>query len=222
MSEVTALDRDTFPAEQFNDPPQQHESATLGMWVFLATEVLFFGTLFLSFFVYRVRWPQDFADAARDLKWWLGGPNTAVLLGSSFCMAMAVHAAKHANGHLVRWLLITIGLGIIFLAIKFTEYGIEYHEHLVPQLNYSVISPEGESRPPHGSLFMTFYFVMTAFHALHMIIGLSVLGVLAWLAHRGKFSREYYNPIEMAGLYWHFVDMVWVFLFPTLYLLRHP
>ncbi|HEY7089253.1 MAG TPA: cytochrome c oxidase subunit 3 family protein [Tepidisphaeraceae bacterium] len=218
----TAFEHDSFPAEQFHDADQQHEAGVLGIWTFLASEVLFFGVLFLGFFVYRTRWPEAFVHGSRELKWYLGTLNTAVLLTSSFAMAMAVHSARESeNRRLVRWLLITIGLGIIFLGIKFTEYAIEYHDRLVPVLNFSDVSPGGELRPPHLRLFMTFYFVMTGFHALHMIIGLGVLTVLMILARRGKFSRAYYNPIEIAGLYWHFVDMVWVFLFPTLYLLRH-
>jgi cytochrome c oxidase subunit 3 len=222
MSEMTVIEHDAFPAEQFHDTEQQYEAATLGMWTFLATEVLFFGALFLSFFVYRVRWTDAFAHGARELKWYLGCLNTAILLGSGFAMALAVHAAREGeNKKLIHRLLLTIALGVVFLGIKFTEYGIEYHEHLIPQLNYSEVSPKGEPRPEHDRLFMTFYFVMTGFHALHMIAGLTVLSTLSFFAWRGKFSAAYHNPVEMAGLYWHFVDMVWVFLFPTLYLLRH-
>jgi cytochrome c oxidase subunit III len=222
MSEMTAIDHDTYPAEQFRDTEQQFVAATLGMWTFLATEVLFFGVLFLSFYVYRLRWTDAFAHGARDLKWYLGCLNTAILLGSSYAMALAVHAARNGqNRKLMHRLLLTIALGVVFIGIKFTEYGIEYHEQLVPRLNYSDISPTGEPRPMQVHLFMTFYFVMTAFHALHMIAGLTVLSVLAIFARRGKFSAAYHNPVELAGLYWHFVDMVWVFLFPTLYLLRH-
>ena len=143
MSQLTVLQRDPFPAEQFDDTDQQYEAATLGMWTFLATEVLFFGVLFLGFYVYRTRWPDAFARGRARLKWWIGSPNTAILLGSSFFMAMAVHAAKHGDRRrLIRWLLITIALGVVFLSIKFTEYGIEYHEHLVPRLNYSDVSPK--------------------------------------------------------------------------------
>jgi cytochrome c oxidase subunit 3 len=137
-------------------------------------------------------------------------------------MAMAVHAAREGKDkRIIRWLLATAALGVVFLGIKGTEYVIEYHEHLVPGLNYADVSPDGKSRPEQDELFMGFYFVMTGFHALHMLIGLGVMAVMMWLAHRGTFTKAYHNPLEMAGLYWHFVDMVWVFLFPTLYLLRH-
>jgi cytochrome c oxidase subunit 3 len=222
MSDVTALGHDTYPAEQFHDAAQQYDAATLAMWTFLATEVLFFGALFVCFYAYRMQWPDAFARGARELKWYLGTVNTAVLLGSSYCMAMAVHAAKRGDRRaLARRLLLTAAIGLIFLGIKGTEYGIEYHERLVPGLNYADVSPGGDARPPQEALFMTFYFVMTGLHALHMLIGLGVLGVLAVLARRGSFTPAYHTPVEIGGLYWHFVDMVWVFIYPTLYLLRH-
>lgn len=222
MSQTTILQRDSFPAEQFEDAHQQSLASTLGMWTFLASEVLFLGAMFLGFYAYRVRWPEAFAHAAGDLKWYLGTINTAVLLASSYFMALAVHAAKHGDQpRLVRRLLITLAIGTLFLGIKFAEYGIEYHERLVPGLNYAPLSPSGEVRPEQELLFMTWYFVMTGFHALHMTAGLAVLATIALLARRGHFSSAYHNPVEMAGLYWHFVDLVWVFIFPTLYLLRH-
>jgi cytochrome c oxidase subunit 3 len=230
MSQVHALEHDSFPSEQFEDGLQQRESASLGMWTFLATEVLFFGVLFTSFFVYRVRWPEEFREGAHELKWWLGTINTAVLLGSSFCMAMAVHASTEADDRkIVRFLWFTIVLGILFIAIKGTEYAIEWHDGLVPYYHWSVIPPselnlpaaQQHPRPPQVELFMSFYFIMTLLHATHMVVGLCVLGVFVWLARRRHFTREYHHPVEVVGLYWHFVDTVWVFLFPVLYLLRH-
>jgi cytochrome c oxidase subunit III len=226
MSEqMTALERDSYPSEQFEDIGQQLETATLGMWTFLATEVLFFGVMFATFYIYRMRWTAAFAHGANDLSETIGTINTAVLLGSSFCMAMGVHAASKNNRRsLFRWMLLTGALGLCFLGFKALEYSIDYREHLIPTINFSTIPPDGppgEVRPPQEQLFMTLYFVMTLFHALHMIIGLGVLGVLITKASRGAFSAEYHNPIEIFGLYWHFVDIVWVFLFPTLYLLKH-
>jgi cytochrome c oxidase subunit III len=218
----TFFSRDTLPAPQFESIGQQSLAATLGMWAFLATEVLFFGVLFAGFFIYRSMAPGDFAETARELSWPLGTLNTAILLGSSFSMAMAVHHAKEGdNRRVARWLLLTGGLGMLFLGIKATEYFLEYREHLIPALNYAATF-DGHDRPRRGELFMTFYFVMTGFHAVHMFIGLGVIGTLVAMARRGKFSRDYPNPVEVAGLYWHFVDLVWVFLFPMLYLLRHP
>jgi cytochrome c oxidase subunit 3 len=218
----TVFEHDTLPAEQFVAVDQQRETASLGMWTFLATEVLFFGVLFTAFFVYRTRWPEAFKEGAHELVWWLGTINTAVLLGSSFCMALAVHAASEAdNRRIARWLWATIALGVLFVGIKFTEYSIEWHDMLVPKFHWSDVSPDGHPRADQLELFMTFYFVMTMFHALHMVIGVGILGTVLVLAKRKHFTKEYHHPVEVVGLYWHFVDTVWVFLFPTLYLLRH-
>ncbi|HZZ42602.1 MAG TPA: cytochrome c oxidase subunit 3 [Tepidisphaeraceae bacterium] len=223
MSQSTIFEPDTYPSEQFQEKRQQDEAATLGMWAFLATEILFFGALFASFYIYRLRWPESFADGATQLKWYLGTINTAVLLASSYCMALAVHHARHGDSKkLIRFLLLTILFGVMFLIIKGSEYVIEYKELLIPALNYSPISPDGQHRLPQVPLFMTFYFVMTAIHALHMLVGLTLLLILVFLARRQKFTAHYHNPVEIIGLYWHFVDMVWVFIYPTLYLLRHP
>jgi cytochrome c oxidase subunit III len=204
---MTALEADTFPAEQFEDAGQQYLTVTLGMWAFLITEIMFIGAVFMTFFIYRTRWPEAFDHGAQLLSWKIGAVNTVVLLASSFTMVMAVHFARMGNQKaLVRWLIATMVLGLAFVAIKSTEYAIEYHEELIPGLKYSDHF-HGHDRPQELKLFMTMYFTMTGLHALHMIVGLGVM------------SAEYNNPVDMAGLYWHFVDLVWVFLFPTLYLL---
>jgi cytochrome c oxidase subunit 3 len=217
------IESEPLPAEQFDDAAQQRHASTLGMWTFLATEVLFFGALFVGFYAMRMRWPDDFASGAHHLKWYLGAINTAVLLTSSFFMAMAVHAAAHGDRQWIgRWLLLTLALGLAFLAIKFTEYAIEYHERLLPYWHYSPVDETtGTPRADQLPLFMSAYFITTAFHALHVTIGLGALSILWFMNRRGRFGRSYHTPVEMVGLYWHFVDVVWVFLFPTLYLLRH-
>jgi cytochrome c oxidase subunit 3 len=215
--------------QQFEDMEQQTHTATLGMWVFLATEVLFFGALFTSYIVCRTRWPLAFRDGSRDLELWIGGANTAVLLTSSLFMAIAVRAAAMGNNPaVVKFLWITIVFGLAFLGLKAIEYTIETHEHLIPVINFTTIPPDQTNlpfsqqhpRPQQERLFMCFYFIMTGFHALHMIVGVGVLLTLVVLTRHGHFSAEYHNPIEIAGLYWHFVDIVWVFLYPALYLLR--
>lgn len=218
-----------YVEQQFEDIEQQTHAATLGMWVFLATEILFFGVLFTSYTVCRTRWPEAFRHGSEDLYLSIGGINTAVLLTSSFFMALAVRAAAQGdNPRIVNWLAITIVFGVAFLALKGFEYSLDYKEQLVPGVNFSAISPEDarkspaqqDPRPEQEKLFMILYFVMTSFHALHMLVGVSLLTVLLILARRRHFSAEYHNPVEIAGLYWHFVDIVWVFLYPTLYLLR--
>lgn len=216
-------------AEQFEDAEQQREAASLGMWAFLSTEVLFFGAVFASYFVYRVRFPEAFRHGSEDMRLWLGGLNTAVLLTSSLAMAMAVHSAARGDSRRIEiYLILTMILGVAFLGIKATEYTIDAHELLVPGANFSTIptdevgkpASQQHPRPDQERLFMVFYFIMTGLHAIHMIVGISVLGTLCVLTRRGWFSAHYHNPIENAGLYWHFVDIVWVFLYPCLYLLR--
>jgi cytochrome c oxidase subunit III len=204
-------------AHQFDDVEQQREASTLGMWIFLATEVLFFGGLILSYSVYRTLYFPAFAEASRHLDVVLGALNTAVLLCSSLTMAMAVHQAESGNAKsLMRFLGVTMLLGTIFLAIKFYEYYEKYKEGLIPGVHFTWPSNDAG----HASLFFIAYFIMTGMHALHMIIGIGVMSALAMLARKGRFTTAYYTPVELGGLYWHFVDVVWVFLFPLLYLVH--
>jgi cytochrome c oxidase subunit 3 len=204
-------------AHQFDDLEQQLEADRLGMWAFLATEVMFFGGLFVCFTVYRTTYPRGFAEGARHLKLWLGAVNTAVLLSSSLTVVLAVHSARHGRRKLIGGLcLATILLGAVFLSIKATEYLLEYREGLVPLFNFTYQGPLARE----VNLFLRFYFIMTAIHALHMIIGIGVFSILAFRALKGRYTPEYHNPVEVAGLYWHFVDLVWIFLFPVLYLLQ--
>jgi cytochrome c oxidase subunit 3 len=198
---------------------QQHTADSLGMWVFLLTEVMFFGGLFLGYTVYRSAYPQAFAEASHHLDIWLGSTNTAVLIASSLSMALAVHSAQtNERRGLIRFLLLTILLGLVFLGIKGTEYLHKFGEHLIPGANFVYSGPHAHQ----VQLFFSFYFGMTGLHAFHMIIGLGLLAALIWQARRGRFSADYYVPVELIGLYWHFVDIVWIFLFPLLYLLgRH-
>jgi len=206
-------------AEQFDDFEQQRESATIGMWVFLAAEIVFFGAIILSFVYYRVSYPGEFAAASNHTKVVLGTVNTAILLTSSLLVALAVHAARREKaGAVTLYLALTAALGCAFLAVKFTEYRQEYLEHLVPGPGFRIEGVEAS----RGKLFFIFYFVMTGIHALHVLIGIGLLSVIAWNALRGEYTRENHNAVEVSGLYWHFVDVVWIFLFPLLYLLgRH-
>jgi cytochrome c oxidase subunit III len=206
-------------AHQFDTLEQQRDVASLGMWLFLVTEVLFFGGLFLTYAVYRYWYPEAFAAASHELIVWAGTLNTVVLITSSLTMALAVHAAQIGQRRaLVALLLVTMALGCVFLGIKAFEYRTEYLERHVPGLNFQ-FDPEHFL---HAQIFFSLYFIMTGLHALHMIIGLGIMSVMVWMSWRGRFTPEYYNPIEVSGLYWHFVDIVWIFLFPLLYLIgRH-
>jgi cytochrome c oxidase subunit 3 len=208
-------------AHQFDDLAQQHEASTLGMWAFLATEIMFFGGALTAYSVYRHSYYDAFAAASRLENWKIGGINTAVLLVSSLCVVLAVHAAQTGNRRwIVRWLLITCVFGAAFICIKGYEYHRLFVEELVPGAHFD---PQREHFPEHlhqpAQIFYAFYFCLTGVHALHMIIGIGVVLYVSWLAHRGRFTPEYHNPVEMTGLYWHFVDIVWIFLYPLLYLI---
>ena len=206
-------------AHQFDSLGQQTEAATLGMWVFLVTEVLFFGGLFLTYAVYRSFYPAAFSAASHELDILLGGINTAVLITSSLTMALAVHAAQLGQRRLLMiFLVVTMVLGTVFLGIKAVEYYHKFAEHHVPGATFQF---EREHQR-HAQIFFSLYFIMTGLHAIHMIIGIAVLLVMWIWAWRGRITSDYAGPIEISGLYWHFVDIVWIFLFPLLYLIgRH-
>jgi cytochrome c oxidase subunit III len=213
-------------SHQFVDVDQQSEASTLGMWVFLATEVMFFGGLLTAFAVYRATATREFALASGNLNVALGCLNTVVLLGSSLTMALAVRAAQlRAYRDLLLWLGLTMALGAGFLGIKAIEYTHDYHEKLVPGWNFQVperqmAAVERAGLNPHKmELFFVLYFFMTGLHAIHLIIGIGLVGVMAYLSWRRWFSAGGALQIEVAGLYWHFVDIVWVFLYPLLYLI---
>ena len=195
---------------------QEHEAIALGMWVFLTTEVLLFGGLITAYIVYRSLYPQAFAEASRHLNVVLASINTVVLLSSSLTMALAVHAAQlDKRRALVGFLVLTMLLGSIFLGIKAVEYYLDFQEKLVPALNFAYEGPNSEQ----VQLFFILYFLMTGLHAIHLTIGIAIVGVIALLAWRHRFAPPRYMPVEVTGLYWHFVDIVWVFLFPLLYLM---
>jgi cytochrome c oxidase subunit III len=202
-------------AHHFDNLEQQREAGTLGMWVFLVTEVLFFGGLFMTYIVYRSWYPGAFAAASHELDITLGTINTAVLITSSLTMALAVHASQTGERRLLLiFLLITMALGVTFLGIKGVEYYHKFTEHHVPGPAFQFEKEYFR----HAQLFFSLYFVMTGLHALHMIIGLGIMTWMLWWSWRGVISAEYYSPIEISGLYWHFVDIVWIFLFPLIYL----
>lgn len=206
-------------AHHFDNLAQQKEAATLGMWVFLVTEVLFFGGLFLTYMLYRSWYPEAFAFSSHELDVTLGTINTAVLIGSSLTMALAVHAAQSGERKLLMMFLVaTMVLGVVFLGIKSVEYLEKFHEGHIPGPAFRF---EAEYFR-HAQIFFSLYFIMTGLHAIHMIIG---LGIMTWMlvwAWNGTITADYASPIEISGLYWHFVDIVWIFLFPLLYLIgRH-
>lgn len=207
-------------AHQFDDAEQQKEAVTLGMWLFLAQEVLFFGGLFLAYAVYRAQYPEAWAAASHELDVQLGGINTVVLISSSLTMAFAVHAAHGGRKRgTIGWLAATALLCLVFLGIKAVEYAAKFEHHLFPSASFAF---HDAALAPQAKIYYSLYFAMTGMHALHMVIG---FGVLCWLlvkAAKGRITAAANAPVEMTGLYWHFVDIVWIFLFPLLYLIgRH-
>ena len=220
---------------------QQREAGALGMWVFLVTELMFFGGMFLAYTLYRTKFPADFASASNHLDLTLGAVNTIVLILSSFTMALAVYSSQVGKQrNQIVCLILTIVLGLTFLGIKAVEYHDKYEDHLIPGqlIPGRPYSPEVQEHGTpddkhklhllpgatvkHVEMFYWIYFAMTGMHALHMIIGVGILSVILFFSWRGRYGPEYHNPVEISGLYWHFVDIVWIFLFPLLYLLgRH-
>jgi cytochrome c oxidase subunit 3 len=200
----------------FDSFEQQREASYLGMWLFLVTEIMFFGGVFTAYVVYRAANSRAFALGSHELDITLGTTNTAVLIGSSLTMALAVWAAQKGKGKLsALYTLATIALGLVFLGIKVVEYSAKFEHHLFPGPNFHWAGSE----PAGVEMFFNLYFILTGLHAAHMVIGIGVLLVVAALAWRGAFTKENHNLVECVGLYWHFVDIVWIFLFPLLYLL---
>ncbi|HKX30071.1 MAG TPA: cytochrome c oxidase subunit 3 family protein [Blastocatellia bacterium] len=219
MAEALITDRPAPHAHQFDDVEQQHDATLMGMWVFLVTEIMFFGGLFMAYVVYRVMYPAAFAAASRELDVVLGTLNTVVLLASSFTMVVAVYGAQNGRrAPLIGGLALTILLGLAFLAVKFYEYREKFIEHHVPGPSFAFAAPYREQ----AEMYFTLYFAMTGLHAVHMIVGCGLLAVLIVMAWRRRFTPDYHSPVELSGLYWHFVDIIWIFLYPLLYLIgRH-
>jgi cytochrome c oxidase subunit 3 len=213
-----------FLQHHFEDMGQQHEASTLGMWAFLATEILFFGGILLAYWVYRVMYPEAWALAGEQQNLLAGGINTLVLIMSSLTMALSVRNAQlNSRRGTVLMLILTLIFGTMFLGIKSFEYHAHWVEGLFPGQNWHW-HPEGTTvaaLAPKVQLFMVFYWGLTGLHALHMVVGIGLLLYITARAWRGDFSDEYYAPVEVMGLYWHFVDIIWIFLFPFLYLIPH-
>jgi cytochrome c oxidase subunit 3 len=211
-----AAPHEHHPALQhhFHNMGQQLEASVLGMWVFLVTEVMFFGGLFMAYLLYRTLYPEAWQAGSKELDEVLGGLNTVVLICSSLTMALAVRSAQVGSwmGQVVN-LILTIIFGTIFLVVKYFEYAAKFEHHLVPGPHFDPV------REPAQQLYFSLYFMMTGVHALHMVVGIVLMLIILRMAWKGRFSPEYFAPVEISGLYWHFVDIVWIFLFPLLYLI---
>jgi cytochrome c oxidase subunit 3 len=200
--------------EQFSTPQQQRDTATVGMWLFMATEVLFFGALFTAYAVYRMYYTQGFLEGSREMTLTIGAVNTAVLFTSSLTMSLAIHSIS--EGKQVRTyvlLIVTALIGMAFIGLKFTEYFLHYQEHKVPGIWFESTSPNAGPE----QLFFIFYFAMTGLHVIHLSIGVGLVGTMAVRTALGRFNAAYHTAIDIVGLYWHFVDIVWTFLFVIFY-----
>jgi cytochrome c oxidase subunit 3 len=218
QSSAAAAEHPEVLQHQFDDLQQQMDASTLGMWVFLLTEIMFFGGLFAGYTVYRATFPEAFAAGSLLLDLKLGAFNTVVLIASSLTMALAVRAAQLGQRkNLVAFLTATLGLGLVFLVVKVFEYHHKYVERLIPGPNFVFEGPHAAQ----VQMMFSFYFAMTGMHALHMVVGVGLLLYFIAKARAGRYTAQYYWPVEVMGLYWHFVDIVWIFLFPLLYLIGH-
>jgi len=209
----------------FADMEQQREASSLGMWLFLATEVMFFGGMFCAYLIYRYWYFPDFAAASNSLDITLGTINTAVLICSSLTVVLAVSSAQLGKRQAqVIYLALTLVLGLAFLGIKGVEWSSKFKEHHIPGASFHFEGsapghPDRSIDQQHAQIFFSLYFAMTGMHALHMVIGVGIFSYLLYCAWKGRYTPEYYTPLENSGLYWHFVDIIWIYLFPLLYLI---
>ncbi|HET9554126.1 MAG TPA: cytochrome c oxidase subunit 3 family protein [Anaeromyxobacteraceae bacterium] len=202
-------------AHHFESIEKQVHAERMGMWLFLATEVLLFTALFAAYGVYRFLYTSAFAEASRGLETWMGGVNTFVLVTSSLTVALGLDAAARGQGRRSAALYAaSIGMGLVFMALKAVEYRHHFVHGELPGMYY-----QGHIPGSGGSLFFALYFLITGLHALHVLIGMTVLGVVAVKSWRGRYSASYHAPVELAGLYWHLVDLIWIFVFPLIYLI---
>jgi cytochrome c oxidase subunit 3 len=203
-------------AHHFESLEKQAHAARLGMWLFLATEVLLFAVLFTGYAVYRYLYGADFAAASRSLETWIGLVNTGVLVTSSWTVAMGLHRQTRGDGRGTRALfLVSVGFAVVFLAFKYVEYSHHFHAGELPGRYYTATTVLGPGAP----IFWSLYFLITGLHAIHVVIGMTVLAVIGARAGRGAFTPAYHVPVELAGLYWHLVDLIWIFVFPLIYLM---
>ena len=213
--------------EQFDTVAQQRDASTLGMWIFLITEVMFFGGMFLAYSIYRSKFPYTFDVASSSMNVYLGAVNTVVLLCSSLTMVMAVRASTLGKRKaIVGWLIFTLIFGVAFLGVKAIEWTEKFHEHHIPgMLHFHLENIAGAPQAVDqgaAQIFFALYFCMTGLHALHMVVGVGIISWLIYEAAKDRYSAKYMTPVDISGLYWHFVDIIWIFLFPLLYLIdRH-
>lgn len=215
-STETAAPKHHF-AHHFKDAHHEFDSCKVGMWLFLLQEVMFFAPLFVAYAIFRAMYPEAFLEASQLLNWKMGALNTVVLITSSLTMALGVNAAQRGlHDKTVKYLFLTIVFACVFLVVKYFEYAHKIHDGILPAGMFSFENIINDRTP----LFFSIYFMMTGLHLIHVLIG---IGLILWILLRAKkkeFNPDYFTPVELVGLYWHFVDLVWIYLFPLLYLIR--
>lgn len=203
-------------AHHFDSAEQAFESSKLGMWLFLVTEILLFGGLFVVYIMYRGLYPEMFHEASRHLNKVLGGINTLVLICSSWTMAMAVDRTRQNNSNKAnQYLLMTLFFAACFMIIKYVEYSHKFHEGLLPGGNFTFTGIQH----PKAPLFFSLYFMMTGLHGIHVLVGMGLISWILFRSNKGHFGSSYYTPVELVGIYWHLVDLIWIYLFPLMYLI---
>ncbi|PAU93465.1 cytochrome C oxidase subunit III [Aliifodinibius salipaludis] len=206
-----------FFQHHFVDADQQFATAKLGMWIFLVTEILMFGGLFAAYIVFRLWYPDLFTQASTELNTFWGGVNTVVLIGSSLTVAMAIKSAQlNQKKNIAINLGITLALAAVFMVIKYFEWTHKFELGIFPGQFYDFGGIEHEK----ANVFFSLYYLMTGLHGIHVLVGMGLMGWLLWRSLNNHFNSEYYTPIEITGLYWHLVDIIWIFLFPLFYLIE--
>ncbi len=213
MSDAT-IPAEAHLAHHFESLEKQTHAARLGMWLFLSTEVLLFTALFAAYSVYRYLFGADFAEASRHLQIWIGLVNTLILVTSSFTVALGLDRATKGDGKGTRtFFFVSVLFGLLFLFFKYVEYAHHFHTGELPGRFYA-----GDLEGPGIPMFFVLYFMITGLHGIHVIAGITVLAIIGVRAGRGEYSPGYHVPVELAGLYWHLVDIIWIFVFPLIYL----
>ena len=210
-------DHPTHLKHYFVTSEQQFEASKLGMWLFLVTEILLFGGMFVAYAIYRAWYPGLFAEASTQLDTVWGAVNTAVLLTSSLTVAWAIRSAQIDNQKGLFWNLVaTVGLACVFMVVKYFEYTHKFHLGIFPGEYFTATDLITD---PRAGVFFSIYYVMTGIHGVHVLIGIIAISILAWKARKGAYTSQWYTPVENVGLYWHVVDIIWIFLFPLMYLI---
>lgn len=207
-----------YHLHHYDSPEHQYSTAKQGVWFFMATEILMFGGLFVAYALYKNIYPEIFHFGSKLLDWRMGALNTVVLITSSLTMALGIYYIQQKENNKAFWnLMATVGCGLIFMVVKYFEYAHKFHEHIYPGIHFAY-APAGVDVPINQGLYFSLYFMMTGLHGTHVLVGMGMITWVAFKTRRGEFGPHYYTPVEGVGIFWHLVDLIWIYLFPLLYL----